>query len=393
MTKRFRFTKKIIESLEHDPAAKAKETEFSDQECVGLKLVVTPKGRRFYYFRYTTNKRRRGMKIGEFPALSLPEARRLAYDLRAQVDRGEDPQAARDIRRAIPTLQEFVDEHYLPHAKATKRSAKDDESRLRHRVLPTLGRLPLDAIDKRTVQQLLAKVRTTHSAATHNRVVSLLHRVFALAIEWGFLPEGSRNPVTGIKKLPEAQRTRYLNRDELKRFLVALADQPNRRAAALLAICLLTGARIGEVRRMRYADLNLDPEAPSWHIPHTNAKSGKSRTVMLSAQAVEVLKALEPVEGNLYVFAGKKEGQPMVAPQKVFENVLEEAEINDFRVHDLRHTWASYAAMSGAPMRALQATLGHHALSMTQRYSHLSDETLRETSQSVANAIATATGR
>lgn len=389
--KQFRFTKKEIEALPAQSRdAAAREAEYSDSECIGLKILVNRTSRKFFYFRYSFNRRRRGIKIGEFPATSLIEARQRANELKGQLDRGSDPQTEKARVRAIPAFRAFALEQYMPYAESVKRSHRDDRSRMEHHLLPKFGALALHDITPHQLQLFLADSKKRGLApATVNRLRSLLQRMFSLAVQWGLL---EKNPARGIPKFQENnQRQRFLGPEEIQALQRALAEETNRQAADFIQLLLLTGARLGELLDTVHEDLDL--EAGLWRIPRS--KSGKARMVVLNDTA-KLLFARQPRrDGNPYLFPGspKYGNARMAPPQKAFERLKARAGLRDLRLHDLRHSFASLAVGAGATLYDVQTILGHSSPNMTQRYSHLANARLRQVSNSVDSAVTGALAR
>lgn len=388
--KQFRFNKRELELLPpQSKEAGAREAEYSDTECVGLKCLVNRQGRKYFYFRYTFNKRRRATKIGEFPATSLVEARQRCNELRAQIDRGIDPQGEREKIRAIPSFATFALEHYMPYAENVKRSHKDDRSRLEHHLIPRFGRLALHEITTQSIQLFLADGKKKGLApATINRLRSLVQRLLALAVQWGYL---ERNPAQGIPKFQENnQRQRFLNAEEIQAFFRALEAEPNRQAADFIQLLLLTGARVGELLNATHQDV--DTTGGVWRIPYS--KSGKARVVILNDAATVLFARQVSLPNNPYIFPGspKYKNARMAPPQKAFERIKQAAQLDDLRLHDLRHSFASLAVGAGASLYDVQKILGHSSPNMTQRYSHLADVRLKQVSNSVSAAVSQALG-
>jgi integrase len=383
---RFKFTQKTIDQLPPPPPeAKAKAVEYTDTEVVGLKLEVSKSGRKFYYFRYTFNNQKRGMKIGEHGAFTVVEARKRAQELRGQVNRGIDPQEEKAARRAVLTFQEFAQAEYLPYARQHKRSANGDESKLRLHLMPKFGRRKLDEITTRDIQLYHGEIKASRCAATANRHLSLLSKLFKLAMQWERI---TKNPCSGVKKFKENnQRERFLSQDEIQRMFKAMADEPNRVAVAALKFLLLTGIRKEEGLQARWEHVNL--EQGILYLPHT--KSGKSRHVVLNPEALALLQQQERLPENPYVFPGKVKGQALNNPTKAFKRILEAAGIANLRIHDLRHSFASLAVNAGATLYQVQHLLGHASAQTTQRYAHLTDSALRQASGAVAALVQEAT--
>jgi len=386
MNRQFRFNKKLIDALPpHPEDAKAKESEYSDTEVAGLRIIVNRRGRKYFLFRYSFDGAKRSMKLGDYPQMDVGNARQRALDCRRQVATGTDPQAAAATSAAARlTLREFVTNDYLPHAYATKRSAKDDDGRMRN-LLPEFGDRPLAEITSHSIQQFHDRLRLQKCAATANRHLALLKRCFNLAIIWGKLD--GRNPAKGIRMHQENnQRQRYLSGSELRLFLTALDEEPNRPLADALRFLLMTGARRTEVLSARWDAIDLDKG--QWFLPHT--KSGKSRFVLLNDGAIELLRQRGRPAGHVYVFPGKNVGEAICNPYKGFKRVLKRAGISDLRIHDLRHSFASLAINNGATLYEVQHLLGHADSKTSQRYAHMASDNLRKASAQVAAVIAKA---
>ncbi|NNG22750.1 tyrosine-type recombinase/integrase [Telluria aromaticivorans] len=386
MNRQFRFNKKLIDALPPHPGdAKAKESEYSDTEVAGLRIIVNRRGRKYFLFRYSFRGAKRSMKLGDYPQMDVADARHRTLDYRAQIATGTDPQAAATVASSSQlTLRTFVTDDYLPHAYATKRSAKDDESRLRN-ILPEFGDLPLGQISSHSIQQFHDRLRLQKCAATANRHLALLKRCFNLAIIWGKLV--GANPVRGIRMHQENnQRQRYLSGDELRSFLNALDEEASRPLADALRFLLMTGARRNEVLLARWDAIDIDKR--QWFLPNT--KSGKSRFVLLNDGAIELLRQRDRQAGNVYVFPGKNAGEAICNPYKGFRRVLKRAGISDLRIHDLRHSFASLAINNGATLYEVQHLLGHSDSKTSQRYAHMASDNLRKASAHVSAVIAKA---
>jgi integrase len=386
MNRQFRFNKKLIDALPpHPEEVKSKESEYSDTEVAGLRVIVNRKGRKYFLLRYTFNGAKRSMKLGDYPQMDVADARHHALAMRGKIAGGIDPQCEPEaIVPANLTLKSFVTDDYLPHAYATKRSAKDDESRMRN-ILPELGHLPLTAVTSHAIQQLHDRLRVEKCAATANRHLALLKRCFNLAIIWGKLD--GKNPVRGIRMHQENnQRHRYLSGEELRSFLSALSDEPNRALADALRFLLMTGARRSEVLNARWDAIDMDLR--QWYLPHT--KSGRSRFVLLNDAALAVLRQRPRSESTVYVFQGKVLGAPICNPYKGFQRALKRAGLTGWRIHDLRHSFASLAINNGASLYEVQHLLGHSDSKTTQRYAHVASANLRKASAHVSAIISSA---
>ncbi len=386
MLTKFKFTQKALEAIPPHPLeSKATDQEYSDTVVIGLKLLVGKKGNKRFLFRYHLRNRKCSTSLGTFGAISVDEARVLANQYKALVTQGRDPKQERDEFKNRICFGEFVHQHYLPHASSYKRSIKSDESKFKHYLLPKFGDVPLSDITTKHIQNYHNLLKAKLSPATANRHLSLLHRLFNLAVQWGYL---EKNVCTGINKYQENNKhQRFLNNEEIRNLFYAADSDGNLYAAAYVKILLLTGVRRSEGLGMKWEHLQLDGPKPMWYVPHT--KSGKSRYVILNPMAVEILKALPKVYGNPYVFVGKVAGQPIINPIKAFKRMLDLVGIeSNFRLHDLRHTHASLIINNGGSLYDVQAALAHANSSISERYAHLSEENRLKTSYNISNVVA-----
>ena len=281
---KFRFNNRALEKLPpHDADSPSRSKEVSDADVIGLRLLINKQGRKYFFFRFVFNAVKKSCKLGEFPAMLVDDARKLALEMRAKIDRGINPLEDRERIQGSPTFAEFARNDYLPFAKQTKRSYRDDESRLRNRILPTLGHIKLVELQTRTVQQLHADTKNSHSEASANRILSIISRMYNLAIQWNM---ATHNPAAGIKKFTEDNiLQRFLSVPEVQRIFHAAetGEGHNKVATAAIRFLLLTGTRLNEALHAKWEHVDLDGQ--TWHLPHT--KAGRARYVQLSSAAVE----------------------------------------------------------------------------------------------------------
>jgi hypothetical protein len=213
--KKFRFTNRALSQLPmHDATSPSRSAEYSDADVIGLRVLVNKQGRKYFYFRFVFEGQKRAVKLGEFPSLEVPDARKLALGMRVKLDKGLNPQADQERLHASPTFENFGSTEYMPFSRQTKRSARDDECRLRVQLYPRFGSRKLADIQTREIQQFHADMKESHCAATANRHLSLLSRMFKHAVQWGRV---DRNPCLGISKWKENnQRQRFLRPDEIQ---------------------------------------------------------------------------------------------------------------------------------------------------------------------------------
>ncbi len=377
------FTDKVVAKLPAAPeSGDAKSVQYSDTQIPRLKLEVSKKGHKSFRVRYIFRGTRDSMTIGSFPATNVVAARERAVEILAALERGEDPKEERRRVDSVPTFADYATGSYLEYAKAYKRSHKADESKLRVHLIPKWGPRRLDSITMRDVQLYHAEVARSHCPSTANRHLALLSKMFRLAVDWGMLTD---NPCRAIKQFKEDNhRQRFLNSDEVRRLMEAIDEEPNKTAAAVLKLLLLTGMRREEGVRALWS--NVDLENGNLFLPTT--KSGRGRYVVLNEEAIELL-ANQPSKGKSpWVFPGADPSKALVNPVKAFSRIKERAGIeSSFRIHDLRHSFASMVVNSGASLYSVQQLLGHSSPQMTQRYAHISNSELRRASQSVSLVV------
>ncbi len=367
---------------------RSKTIEYTDARMPHLKLEVSKTGTRTFRFRYVYRGERKATRLGSFPATTCAEARQRALEMLRVLDSGADPQAERDRVRGMPTFAEFARDSYLPYAKVSKSSYKNDESKLRVHLVPRFGDRRLDSLGVREIQLYHAERRQSNCDATANRHLALLSKMLGLAVSWGVLRE---NPCASVKQVPENnQRDRKLDGDELRRILIAIDEEPNRTIASAIKLLLLTGLRRQEVIGARWEFVDL--ERGSLYLPKT--KNGQSRHVPLNEEAVALLAAQPSRSESPWVFPGRDGTKALVNPVKAFRRIKERAGIEQsFRIHDLRHSFASLVVSSGGTLYHAQHLLGHKSSKTTQRYAHLADSEQRRASETVSQAVRQAAGQ
>lgn len=353
----------------------ARKLDYFDTRQRGFLLEVRQSGGKTFYQRYRDGRgRERQFKIGSSAILSLSQARRKAREVAAAALLGEDPQAARQERRTVPTLLRFVQDQYLPFVRNAKRSWKTDEAVLRIHILPVLGRRALDEITETAIADLLKRLETKgYSVGMTNRVLVLLRYMFNLARKWG-VACGAQNPASGLKTRPDVCRERFLTMDEAQRLLGALEADENQVAAKAITLLLLTGGRRNEITAAKWE--YVDWQNRTLLVPR--AKSGKPRLIALNATAMDLLRSLPRMQGNPFIFPSPVTGRPCPSLHFPWTRIRERAGVKNLRLHDLRHSFASFLVNKGVSLYVVQGLLGHTQPRMTQRYAHLAQNTLAE---------------
>jgi len=361
-----------------------RKIDYFDAVMRGFMLEVRSSGGKTYYQRYTDERgRERQFKIGAANVLTLRQARRKALQIKAEAILGNNPQEERQQRRAIPTLHAFVNDHYLPFVQAYKRSWKTDETVLRIHILPELGRYFLDEIRPEFIIEVTNKMRSEEYApGTVARIIVILRYVFNLARKWKVLPHGA-NPASGIPVPPDVQRSRYLSKVEAARLLASIRADENQIAAKAIMLLFLTGARRNEVTQAEWS--YIDWQRSTLFVP--KSKNGQPRYIQLNSTAIELLKSVPRTDGNPHIFPAPTTGRPMPHLFFPWDRIRKRAGLADLRLHDLRHSFASFLVNNGKRLYEIQKLLGHTNLRSTQRYSHLSHERLGQAAEVVASIV------
>lgn len=381
---RFKLTDRFVASLPaHDPDSRSTQKEYADSECIGLRCTISKSGRRFFDYRYMFANRKRILRLGEFPGMQTADARKKAWELRGAIAAGTDPSVAVENRRTMPTLEQYA-ATYIEYAKRTIRTWHTSEGHLRNHILPALGRRLLSDIRRADLDKLYLNTLDEVSVASANRVMATLKALLSHAVRSEVI-ERSPGERFRLRKENNA-RTRSLSPDEVRRYLAALDEEPNVYLRALLRLLLSTGMRRGEAMGAKWEQVDL--EKRTFYLPRT--KGGQARTVLLNDAALAILRDLKTVAGNPHVFPGSRPGMPITEPKFAHERACKKAGIQDFRIHDLRHTFASLAVSKGVSLYTVQTLLGHQSANQTQKYSHVHDVSLRAGSNVVADAIGAA---
>lgn len=366
------------------PPGKAK-VAFFDTNLTGFLLEVRASGGKTYFARY---RNRRGTirvtKVASATIVKLEEARKAARKVLAKASLGEDPAAEKAVLRAVPTLAQFVEERYLPFAGSYKRSVKCDESLLRLHILPRLGDKHLDQIKRHDIV-LMHQSRLNEGAApaSANRLLILIKYIYNLAIKWE-VPGVTSNPACRVSLFPvNNPKERFLTPEEAQRLLRELETSSNRLLRSIVAMLLLTGARKREVLHARWDDFDLPRR--SWRIPLS--KSGKSRHVVLSQSVIDLLQQLPKHDDCPWVFANPDTLKPFADIFFPWDKARKAAGLPDLRIHDLRHSFASFLVNAGRSLYEVQKLLGHSQISVTQRYAHLAPETLLDAADCASAAV------
>jgi len=392
MARRLKLSEKLLRDAE---PTEGRSYQIFDAEILGLAARVQSSGARAFTLDYRFAGRQRRMTIGRWPEWSVTAARERAKELRRRIDEGEDPLSKKEELREAPRVKDMIDRYIREHLpKLAPVNASDQTSMLRKMVEPAWGNRLVTDITKSDVAKFLdivaegrprpSKQKPNNRArklqghkptpVRANRVGEILRKMFTLAVEWDWRAD---NPAQGFHRRIEQARERFLGPEELTRLAADLDKAEDQRAAAIIRMCMLTGARVGEVRQARFEQFNLDYAI--WSKPASTTKQRKIHRVPISQDVVAIIRQRQLVvpKGNPWVFPGDAIGKPVREVRRFWLKMQKEADLPDVRIHDLRHTFASLLVSGGASLEIIGRLLGHSQMQTTQRYAHLMESPLR----------------
>ncbi len=384
-TQREPFTDASVKQL---PTPETASKIYYDGTVPGFGVRVTAAGSRAYVLNYRVRGtgRERRYTIGDCANWTIGQARKKARDLRHEIDDGADPLGDLQDERAAPTvaalIDRFVEEHVKPRLRPGTRRAY--RTLLSKYIGPHFGKHTKVAdVEFADIDALHRKITRLGNPYAANRCVGVLSKMFALAARWNMRAD---NPARGIERNHEGQRKRYLSSDELARLTQALSAHPDKQVVNILRLLLLTGARRGEVFSMRWGDISQSTERGSdgdvvhktvWSKAASMTKQKQDHTVPLSAPAAKLLDEIKTAQSSKrqplgeYVFPSLGNSGHVVSIEKAWRTICRTAQIEGLRIHDLRHSVASFLVSGGASLPLIAAILGHSNSATSARYSHL----------------------
>jgi integrase len=381
-----RITERFIKSLE---PPKAGNRVYYDADIVGFGARITAAGVVSFVLNYYARGRERRYTIGRYPELNATAAREEALALRDIIRQGGDPMERKQNERAAPTIADLYNDYIERHAKIHLRpnTIRSAEGMASKHILPKIGRIKVADLTRRDVEELHNSVKDAPYQA--NRVRALLSKMMNLAKAWEWRDD---NPCEGVPKFREEKRERWLSTREIERLCDALDKYSNQSVANAIRLMLLTGARKSEALTARWEDFNL--ELGVWTKPSHHTKQKRTEHVPLSAPAIQLLASMkEKADGKANLFPGDVAEQPLSEIKWAWAKLCKQAKIENVRIHDLRHTYASHLVSSGMSLPIVGRLLGHTQPQTTARYAHLADDPLRQATNRFASIVAAARSR
>lgn len=406
-----RLTRRTVEA-----AAKAADRyTIWDADLKGFGLRVEPSGTKTYVVRYRVGGGRTGtlrqFKVGRANKLTPDEARDQAKAALAQVEIGNDPQAARVEARQTPTISTMCD-LYMAEGVATKKAStvKLDAIRVAGHIKPLLGARKITEIGAGDVERMMnaiaegrvkpaagaeaedatvkpgSRVRGGKTAAT--KAVKLLRAIYNFAIARKLCAE---NPTFGVKTFADGKRERFLSPAELGQLgdalTAAAAEGAQSHHVTIIRLLALTGARKNEIAQLRWSEVDLERGL----LQLEDSKTGR-KVIRLGAAAMALLSEVAKAKSR-YVFPDPRDASlPIRNLDWFWVGVRNRAGLEDLRIHDLRHSFASVGVAGGSGLFLIGKLLGHSHVATTQRYAHLADDPLKAAADKISGAVAAAMG-
>jgi integrase len=405
-----RISKKAINLL---ACQAGKDREFLwDDDLAGFGVAAFASGKKVYYAQYRKDGRSRRIAIGEHGRLTPDEARSKAKQILGAVEGGDDPIEERRAARAVRVFREVAAEFLVLHVSAKRkgRTYAEYDRLIRVHLLPVFGARRMVDIKRADVARFHSSLADRPYAA--NRSVAVLSSIWNWASRHDEVAFGD-NPVRSIDKNPESGRERFLTTEEFGRLGEALrlaeteglqwcvdekkpgakhlVSEDKRRtvldpfAVAAVRLLMFTGARLREILTARWE--HVDFERGIIHLP--DSKTGK-KPIYLSAPSLEVLASLPRIDGNPHVIPGAKQGAPRSDLKKPWIGLTRAANLPGLRIHDLRHSFASFGAGASMGLPIIGKLLGHSQPATTARYAHLDADPVRRASEAIGRTIAAA---
>jgi integrase len=355
-----------------------------DERVQSFLLRVTPAGRITFginfYDRFGKERRfsfaRAAGSNGKLPVMSVSDARARAKALLRNTNKGLTPigEILNDpLDHTTISLAAFYEEYSELHLTTCSQAHVDNWNSFKRKHLSKteFWHKRLGQVTRLDLQEFHKSVTRLSKPVAANRMICLLRALFNKAIDWDLIQD---NPATRIDLNKEKARERFLTPNERQQLFYYLENHRNRRAADLVWLLAKTGQRLGEVRTSMWTDFDL--EKGIWVIPDT--KNGTNHTLPLSREVVMKLKSIREVGDSEWVFPNNKGTGPVYKPKSFWKVTRGALGLNDVRLHDLRHTYASAALEAGIEIERVSKILNHKSIATTQRYVHLLHEKKRE---------------
>ena len=360
---------------------------FFDTILPGFAVRVSPKGVKAFVVQGRARGRMHRRNLGRFPVVSPEEARERARAMLSKMAAGKAPDQNLERVKVSLALDEWLKVHVKPKLKP--RTALDYETIAKKVLKPALGSRYVADVERADIAKLHGDRCATPRRS--NYILAIARSFFSYLEDAGYRDRDS-NPAKRIKAFPENRRERFLTREELGQAAAAITAAEvsgaiSLHAAAALRLCILTGARQGEIRALKWREVDLERGL----LLLEDSKTGR-KTIYLNAPALGILKMLPRIKGNEFVIVGELKGEPYRNLTRAWIKVRKLAKLPDVRLHDLRHTFASVGASESLSLPIIGRLLGHSVPATTARYAHLAADPVREANERIGERLAEVMG-
>lgn len=382
---KFVFTKNLLQKLPV-PNINQKKQIYYDSYQPGLALVITYGATRAFYLYKTIKHKAYIKKIGQFPYMTVEEARTTVYNIIKDILDGKQPFSSNAAQKSDISLSDFFFNEYLPkHANIynLKDTAYKKEQVFNHHFTKFRNK-QLSEITRQDVESYHKFIGSKQKPSAANHFLGLMTHIYNIAIEMGYI---DKNPAIKIKPFPTKSRDRFLQPTEISDFMNALNSMNNDKLKDYVLLLLLTGQRRGNIESLRWS--HIDFHNNIMYLPHT--KNGDSQHIPLTEQAVILLKSIKDKQNQAkadWIFPSTKSKSGHIEGADVFwQQLLKSAGLKDLHLHDLRRTMASYQAILGSSMNIIGKSLGHKSMQSTAVYARLNLSPVRDSMQKATNEI------
>lgn len=346
-----------------------KEAFYWDSDLTGFGVRIYPSGRKTYVVRIWLADRTRPQVLETIGSTILLDAQEARDEARLRLrDAAIEPDDCSQERSIL--FAELSKRYLRDYAKLRKRSWKADEQRAYKYLLPALGEKPIAQITRANIAALHNDIGRRFPYAA-NRCKEQLSKMFELARTWLLLPETHANPAKGVSDFPEQKKTRWLRSEEVTRLSQAVNLEPDPYVRAFVYLLLLTSLRKTELISIKWSDLHGST------LEVKNRKNNQPILIPLNMQALQILAKLPRQNDNPHVFVGSRPGAHLYDCKRAWHRIRHRANLEDVRLHDLRHTVAAWLAQSGESLHLIGKVLGHKSRESTAVYAHLVDDNAR----------------
>ena len=374
-----KLTKRAVEALKANGA----DTVYWDGELTGFGVRVRKSGRKNYVLQTRVDGKLRWFTIGQHGRITVDEARAAALEILAATKKGIDPRDANAKREAEPVMAElgrrFLEEYVPVHCKPSTQGEYRRSVALF--IDPAIGDMRISEVQRKDIAKLHHDMRDKPYQA--NRTLGVLSKMFSLAEVWGLRPDGS-NPCRHVKRYKERNRERFLSPEETERLGEVLREAEDEMPSAVAAfrLLLLTGCRLSEIQFLRWEYVKDDcielPDAK------TGWAGGATRTRGPRRAGGPAFAARTAIPG---LSRGRLPGSHITDLQKPWRRIRARAELEDVRIHDLRHSYASRALALGESLTMIGKLLGHTQVQTTARYAHLARDSIQTAAARITGSI------